>query len=245
MAAGGTAPLHENTGEPLSEQAVDAQARLVMGLAPSPFLGGAEDVEVRGHKLEESLPRDLKGYRTRVVTVDRQQIQNAGQPDVATSLELLAPGLYISPKNGPFDYVDVSLQGSRTQDVLWLLDGVRLNNRLYGGTTPLDTFPASIVDHFEMVEGPEALFSSPPGTLQRSGLDAVPAPGAPAESRRSGRRAALSGSIEVPLWARHRSSPRSVPLFLRAPRGDRCRPSEGEGSACCDGPHHAVQPGDR
>lgn len=115
-------------------------------------------VQVHGNRLEESLPKELKGYGTRVVTIDRQQIQNAGQPDVATSLEALAPGLYITPKNGPFDYVDVSLQGSSTADVLWLLDGVRLNNRLYAGTTPLDTFPASIVDHFDMVEGPEALF---------------------------------------------------------------------------------------
>ena len=34
-------------------------------------------------------------------------------------------------------------QGSRTEDVLWLVDGVRINNRLYAGTTPLDTLPAS------------------------------------------------------------------------------------------------------
>ena len=38
------------------------------------------------------------------------------------------------------------------------MDGVRINNRLYGGTTPLDTLPASMVERIEIVEGPEALF---------------------------------------------------------------------------------------
>lgn len=117
-----------------------------------------EVVHVVGHKLEESLPSELGRYGTRIDVVTADQIQNAGQPDVAKSLEKLAPGLYISPKNGAFDYVDISFQGSRTEDVLWLLDGVRLNNRLYAGTTPLDTFPASIVERLEIVEGPQALF---------------------------------------------------------------------------------------
>src|SRR4029077_3639343 len=86
------------------------------------------------------------------------EIQNSGALDIAQALPSQIPGLYISPKNGPFDYVDISLQGSRTQDVLWLVDGVRINNRLYGGTTPLDTLPASMVERIEVVEGPQALF---------------------------------------------------------------------------------------
>jgi len=126
--------------------------------APSPEASADATVEVRGQKLEEAIPKQLAAYGTRIETIRAEQIQNAGRPDVATSLEILAPGLYMSPKNGPFDYVDISFQGSRTEDVLWLLDGVRLNNRLYGGTTPLDTLPASIVDRVEIMEGPEALF---------------------------------------------------------------------------------------
>jgi vitamin B12 transporter len=113
---------------------------------------------VKGRKLEETLPQGLSQYGVRVDTISAQQIQNAGQADVAQSLEVLAPGLYITPKSGPFDYVNVSLQGSRTEDVLWLLDGVRLNNRLYGGTTPIDTMPAAIVDKLEILEAPQALF---------------------------------------------------------------------------------------
>jgi len=118
---------------------------------------GVEQVVVTG-RLEEDLPLDLQQYGTRVDTVPATEIRNGGYVDVAQSLQVLVPGLYISPKNGPFDYVDVSLQGSRTQDVLWLVDGVRINNRLYGGTTPLDTLPASMVERIVVLEGPEALF---------------------------------------------------------------------------------------
>ena len=115
-------------------------------------------VLVSAPSVDDTLPAQLARYGTRVRQVSSEQIQNAGYVDVAQSLQVTVPGLYLSPKNGPFDYVSVSLQGSRTQDVLWLLDGVRLNNRLYGGTTPLDTFPASIVERLEVLEGPQALF---------------------------------------------------------------------------------------
>lgn len=120
--------------------------------------GQLEEVVVVGHSLEEKLPQELAAYGTRVDTVTADEIQNAGYVDVPQSLATLVPGLYINPKNGPFDYVDISLQGSRTQDVLWLLDGVRLNNRLYGGTPPLDTFPSSFVERIEVLGGPQALF---------------------------------------------------------------------------------------
>jgi len=115
-------------------------------------------VLVSAPSIDDTLPAQLSRYGTTVRQVSAERIQNAGYVDVAQSLQVTVPALYVSPKNGPFDYVTVSLQGSRTQDILWLLDGVRLNNRLYGGTTPLDTFPASIVDRLEVLEGPQALF---------------------------------------------------------------------------------------
>ena len=52
----------------------------------------------------------------------------------------------------------ISLQGSRTADVLWLVDGIRINNRLYAGTTPLDTIPASMIERIEVLDGGQALF---------------------------------------------------------------------------------------
>jgi outer membrane cobalamin receptor len=117
-----------------------------------------EQVTVTAKKLEEELPDILQVQGIHVDTVTAEQIAKGGYVDVAQALQYVAPGVFLSPKNGPFDYVDVSLQGSRTEDVLWLVDGVRMNNRLYGGTTPLDTLPASIVDRIEVLQGGQALY---------------------------------------------------------------------------------------
>jgi outer membrane cobalamin receptor len=117
-----------------------------------------EQVVVTAKKLEEELPDILASQGIHVDTVTADQIAKGGYIDVAQAMQYVAPGVFLSPKNGPFDYVDVSLQGSRTEDVLWLVDGVRMNNRLYGGTTPLDTLPASIVDRIEILQGGQALY---------------------------------------------------------------------------------------
>ena len=116
-----------------------------------------ETVTVTG-SLENEIPQLLSQTGIQVNTISQTAIKNGNYVDVSQSLQFQAPALYISSKNGPFDYVDVSFQGSRTSDVLWLVDGIRINNRLYAGTTPLDTLPASMVDHIEIIQGGQALF---------------------------------------------------------------------------------------
>ena len=116
------------------------------------------EVQVTARTLETTLPEKLAETGVKVDIIPAQQIRNGGYADVATSLQALAPSLFVLPKNGPFDYVDLSLMGSRTQDVLWMVDGVRINNRLYAGTTPLDTMPAGMVDRLEVLDGGQALF---------------------------------------------------------------------------------------
>jgi outer membrane cobalamin receptor len=117
-----------------------------------------EQVTVTAQRLEEELPQELAKYGTRLDIITAAQMKNGGFVDVAGALQTLAPGLFISPKNGPFDYVHASFQGSTTGDILWLVDGIRINNRLYNGTTPLDTLPASMVERIEILEGGQALF---------------------------------------------------------------------------------------
>ena len=85
--------------------------------------GEVERVLITG-RLEEMLPQQLSQFGTRVDVVTAAQIQDGGYLDIAQSLQNLVPGLYIANQNGPFDYVDISLQGSRIADVLWLIDGV-------------------------------------------------------------------------------------------------------------------------
>jgi outer membrane cobalamin receptor len=117
-----------------------------------------EEVVISAKSLEDELPQQLSRYGTRVDVISAADLKNGGYLDVAGALEALSPGLYISPQNGPFDYVQISLQGSRTTDVLWLVDGIRINNRLYAGTTPLDTLPAGLIERIEVLNGGQALF---------------------------------------------------------------------------------------
>jgi vitamin B12 transporter len=117
----------------------------------------ADVVEVWG-QLEETLADELSDYGSRLDVVTATEIRNGGFVDVGQALQTQVPGLYVAPKNGPFDYVNVSLLGGRRQDVIWLVDGVRISNRLYTTTTPLDTMPASMIEKIEVLKGGQSLF---------------------------------------------------------------------------------------
>jgi vitamin B12 transporter len=117
-----------------------------------------QEVVVTAKSLETELPQQLAQDGTRLDTVSAAQILTGGYIDVTEALEAQTPGLYIAGDAGPFNYVNASLQGSRTEDILWLVDDIRINNRLYAGTTPLDTIPASMVERIEVLDGGQALF---------------------------------------------------------------------------------------
>jgi outer membrane cobalamin receptor len=108
--------------------------------------------------LEESIPTQLGKYGTRVDVVTSRQIELSGFPDVEQILSKSVPGLYIAPQSGPFSYFAASLQGSRPNEILYLIDGVRISNRLYNTTPPLDTVPAHMVDHIDVLDGGQGLF---------------------------------------------------------------------------------------
>ena len=118
----------------------------------------AEELIVLGARLEETIPLDLQqfGNRVRILTAD--DLALGGFNDLGQSLQMKVPGLYLAPKNGAFDYMDCSLQGSRCQDILWLIDGVRINNRLYNTTSPLDTVPVHMVERVEVLYGGQGIF---------------------------------------------------------------------------------------
>ena len=155
--------LAATAAEPQPTLASDAQAAAQFSAQTSAHTPALKDdrlerVIVNGRRLEEDLPQQIGKYGAHIDVISSEAIQRSSFVDVSSALEALAPSLYISQKNGPFDYVDISLLGSRTEDVLWLVDGVRINNRLYSSTTPLDTMPAGIVDRLEVLEGGQALF---------------------------------------------------------------------------------------
>lgn len=148
----------------------DARFALLTGVAAAAMLSAvpapAQDAEtttddeaivVLGEKLEESVPEELAKYGSRIEIVEGEAIDKAGYVDAAGALTLV-PGLFINPKVGAFDYVQASLAGSRTGEVLFLVDGVRISNRLYASTTPLDTLPANMIEQVEVLKGGQSLY---------------------------------------------------------------------------------------
>jgi vitamin B12 transporter len=117
-----------------------------------------EDEVIVIGQLEETIPLKLAEYGNRVEIITADDIKLGGYNDLTQALQMRLPGLHLTPKNGAFDYVGCSLQGSRCQDILWLIDGVRINNRLYNSTTPLDTIPSHMVERIEVLYGGQGIF---------------------------------------------------------------------------------------
>ena len=122
---------------------------------------------VSAPSVESTTVAEMARYGSKVEIIDRQQIERAGpSSDITRVLQMYVPGLYVAPKNGPFDYGTYSLLGGRNDDTLILLDGVRLNNRLYGGLY-LDTLPANAIERIEVLKGGQSLLF---GTQAVSGV---------------------------------------------------------------------------
>ncbi|MCR5877845.1 TonB-dependent receptor domain-containing protein [Phenylobacterium sp. J367] len=117
-----------------------------------------QELVITAARLDETLPQELAAYGADLETIRVETVRDNVYVDVSQALQMQTPGLFVSPRNGPFSYVDLSLQGSRTGDVLWLVDGVRINNRLYTSTSPADTLPASMVERVEVLKGGQGLF---------------------------------------------------------------------------------------
>lgn len=139
----------------------------IQGLAALPPLLGAglagaaetrlDPLAVEAPGIEETATSDLARLGWEMEVVTREQIERAGpSADVTRVLQRYVPGLYVAPKTGPFDYATYSLRGSRSADILILLDGVRLNNRLYGGLY-IDTISTAAIERIEVVKGAQGL----------------------------------------------------------------------------------------
>lgn len=112
---------------------------------------------VVGQTLEESLPLELERYGSDLELLSSEDLRETLQVDVSGAIQMQVPGVFIASQAGPYSYMDISLQGSRSQDMLFLVDGVRINNRLYPGTIT-DTLPSSMVERVEILKGGQSLF---------------------------------------------------------------------------------------
>lgn len=133
---------------------------------PAETAEGPDRVIIVGQTIEETLPQELARYGSDIEVVDSTVIGDQVYVDAQQALQMQVPGLFVATRGGPFSYMDISLQGSRTQDMLLLVDGVRINNRLYS-TTMSDTLPASMIERIEVLKGGQGLFY---GTQSAAGV---------------------------------------------------------------------------
>ena len=134
----------------------------------------ADEVVVTGERLEETIPQELERFGNRLEIVGNDDIELGGFNDLSQTLQMQVPAFYVAPKNGPFDYIQCSLQGSRCEDVLFLVDGVRIANRLYNTTSSLDTFPAHSVERVEVLYGGQGIFYGTQSVAGVVNIDCVP-----------------------------------------------------------------------
>ncbi|WP_162458938.1 TonB-dependent receptor plug domain-containing protein [Desulfosarcina ovata] len=118
---------------------------------------------VEGRKIEERLSGELEEFGHKVEIVTGEEITAGGYADVNQILESLVPGLYVSSKSGRGDYMRMSMNGGDTKRVIFLIDGVRINNRLYGRGY-LDTLSVKMIDRIEVLKTGEGLYYGTDGT---------------------------------------------------------------------------------
>jgi hypothetical protein len=145
-------PLNEEKSMHTARRLRLAFAAVVAASVPAQSAQAAEieEIVILGNRLEETIPQDLARYGNRVEVITAERVEQGGFIDITQTLQMLVPGLHFRPKNGQFDYFEASLQASRHSEILWLIDGVRIINRLYNGTSPLNTVPGHMVERIEV-----------------------------------------------------------------------------------------------
>lgn len=82
----------------------------------------------------------------------------AGEYKTAAELLSFSPGVFVRDFGGLGQLKTLSIRGSSSDQVVILLDGVRLNNPI-GGGVDLSTIPVNFVDRFEVIRGGASAFA--------------------------------------------------------------------------------------
>jgi hypothetical protein len=91
------APGFERWSQTVAVTATSPPLSVVMQIA-----GVVESIGVVAPKLEEELPQIIECSGVRAKTITATEIHNDGYYDVAQALQALVPGLFLTPKAGPF-----------------------------------------------------------------------------------------------------------------------------------------------
>src|SRR5690606_31444466 len=86
-----------------------------------------QEIIVTERSMESTLPLELSRYGADLEILTAELIRNHSFVDVSQALEMLVPGVHLTTQAGAFSYVNLQMQGSRSSDTLWTIDGVRIN----------------------------------------------------------------------------------------------------------------------
>lgn len=121
-----------------------------------------EDVIIKekkeGRKIEEQLAAELGGFGHPLEVITSQEIKEKGFVDLSQVLETLVPGLFSTTRAGRGSYNYASIHGSN--NILLLMDGVRVNNRLYGNSMEnyMNFISVHSIERIEILKSGESLF---------------------------------------------------------------------------------------
>ncbi|MDR2460910.1 MAG: TonB-dependent receptor [Deltaproteobacteria bacterium] len=118
---------------------------------------------VEGRLIEEKLSAELAEYGHQVQVIQGETLAKLGYSDINEALAKLVPSLILINKSRG-DYNSFRMNGN--SGVLWLVDGIRVNNRLYGSAY-VDTIGIHMIERVEVLVGGEGLFY---GTDSTSGV---------------------------------------------------------------------------
>ena len=110
----------------------------------------ADDVVVTASRI----PQRKESVIADVTVITREEIERAGQ---STFVELLQtqPGVEISSNGGIGSNASIYLRGSNTNQVVVLVDGVRIGS-VTSGTTNFGNISPSQIDRIEILRGPSS-----------------------------------------------------------------------------------------
>lgn len=97
-------------------------------------------------------PQYLKNVLSDVTVITRDQIAKSGQTSLVQLLQT-AGGLEVAANGGPGQPSSVFLRGTNSNQVLVLLDGVRIGSAT-AGTAAFENIPLDQIDHVEILRGP-------------------------------------------------------------------------------------------
>ena len=137
----------------MKESRIKLISASLLGLASSTNTFAAENINLDDIVVVASrIPQSRESVIGDVTIINRDEIEHAGQ---STLVELLQsqPGVEVTSNGGAGALSNVYLRGSGANQIVLLLDGIRVNS-VTAGTTYFGNIPLSQIDHIEILRGP-------------------------------------------------------------------------------------------